>query len=94
MKFLGFVVTSRSFHLDPDKVKAIQDMQPPRNIKELQGLQGRLAYTCHFIVNLARKYQPFSKPMKKGVFFLWDAKCQRAFVDIKQYLTNPPVLSH
>jgi len=32
-KFLGFIVTSKRIHLDPDK--AIQDMQPPKNLKEL-----------------------------------------------------------
>ena len=43
-KFLGFVVTSTGIHLDPEKVRAIREMQPPRNLKELRGLQGRLAY--------------------------------------------------
>lgn len=28
-KFLGFVVTSKGIHLDPDKVKVIQEMQSP-----------------------------------------------------------------
>jgi len=37
-KFLGFIVTSNGIHLDPDKVKAIQSMQPPKNLKELRGL--------------------------------------------------------
>ena len=35
-KFLGFIVTSKGMHLDPDKVKAIQNMQPPKNLKELR----------------------------------------------------------
>ena len=43
-KFLGFIVTSKGIHLDPDKVKAIQGMQPLRTLKELRDLQGRLAY--------------------------------------------------
>ena len=51
-KFLGFSVTSKGIHLDPDKVKAIQNIQPPKNLKELRGLQGRLAYIQRFIVNL------------------------------------------
>ena len=34
-KFLGFIVTSKEIHIDPDKVKAIQSMQPPKNLKEL-----------------------------------------------------------
>ena len=43
-KFLGFIVTSKGIHLDPNKVKAIQSMQPSKNLKELRGLPGRLAY--------------------------------------------------
>jgi len=43
-KFLGFIVTSKGIHLDPDKVKTIQSMQPPKNLKELRGLQGRIKH--------------------------------------------------
>jgi len=32
-KFLGFIVTSKGIHLDPDKVEAIQGMQPRRPSK-------------------------------------------------------------
>ena len=41
-KFVEFIVTSKGIHLDPDKLKAIQSMHLPRNLKELRGLQGRL----------------------------------------------------
>ena len=91
-KFLGFVVTTKGIHIDPDKVKAIHELQPPRNLRELRGLQGRLAYIRRFISNLSGKCQPFSKLNKKGVSFIWDDACQKAFEDIKTYLTNPPVL--
>jgi len=43
-KFLGFVVTSKGIHLDPEKIRPVQEMQPLRNLKKLRGLQGRLAY--------------------------------------------------
>src|SRR5204862_3250256 len=42
-KFLGFVVTLKGIHLDPKKISAIRDMEPPRSLKELRGLQGKLA---------------------------------------------------
>jgi len=29
---------------------------------------------------------------KKGVSFVWDKACKKAFEDIKEYLTKPPVL--
>jgi len=34
-KFLGFIVISKGIHLDSDKIKAIQDMQPPKIPKNL-----------------------------------------------------------
>ena len=52
-KFLGFIVTSKGIHLDSDKVKVIQSMHSPKNLKELRGLQGRLAYIRRFITNLS-----------------------------------------
>jgi len=39
-KFLGFVVLHRGSEINQVKIKAIQDMPPPKNLKELQGLQG------------------------------------------------------
>jgi len=68
-KFL-VIVTSKGIHLDPDKVKAIQSMQPPKNFKELRGLQGRLAYIQRFIVNLSSRCQTFTRLMKKGISFI------------------------
>src|SRR4051812_1968805 len=91
-KFLGFVINSKGISLDPEKVKAIQDMPPPRSLRELRGLQGRLAYIRMFIANLSGKCQLFSKLTKKGVTFVWDQQCQEAFDEIKRYLTSPPVL--
>jgi len=32
-KFLGFIVTSKGIHLDPGKIKAIQNMQPLKNFE-------------------------------------------------------------
>ena len=75
-KFLGFVITSKRIHLDSEKVRAVQEMQPPKNLRELRGLQGRLAYIWRFISNLSGRCQPFPKLMKKGVSFIWDDACQ------------------
>ena len=39
-KFLGFMVSHRGIEANPDKVQAILNMEPPRNIKEVQSLIG------------------------------------------------------
>jgi len=88
-KFLGFIVTSKGIHLDPNKVKAIQGIQPPKTLKELRGQPGRFAYIQRFIASLSSCCQTFTQLMKKGVSFIWDETCQKAFENIKDYLTGP-----
>jgi len=82
-KFLWFVVTSKEIHLDSEKVRAIQEMQPSRDLREIRGLQRRLAYLRKLILNLSGHCQPFTKLMKKGVSFISDNACQEALEEIK-----------
>ena len=37
-KFLGYMVTHRGIEANPDQIKAIKNLQPPRNPKEVQKL--------------------------------------------------------
>ena len=41
-KLLGFLVNKKGIEVDPAKAKAIIDMPPPTNLKELRSLQGRM----------------------------------------------------
>ena len=41
-KFLGFIVNSRGIEANPDKIRAVLDMQLPSNTKEVQHLIGRI----------------------------------------------------
>ena len=58
-KFLGFIVNNRGIEANPDKIKAVIDMQPPSNTKESQRLYGRIAALCHFVSRSSDKYRPF-----------------------------------
>ena len=91
-KFLGFVVRHRGIEIDPAKIKAITEMPPPRNLRQLRGMQGKLAYIRRFISNLSGRCQPFTRLTQKDAPFVWDDTCQNAFESIKRYLLNPPVL--
>jgi len=91
-KFLGFVIRHRGIEIDPSKIKAILEMPPPQNLKELRSLQGRLAYIRRFIANFAGRIQPFTRLTKKDIPFSWDENSQQALDGIKSYLLNPPVL--
>ncbi|XP_075665371.1 uncharacterized protein LOC142635038 [Castanea sativa] len=48
-KFLGNMVTHRGIKINPDQIKAINDLQPPQNPKEVQKLTGMTATLNRFI---------------------------------------------
>ena len=48
-KFLGFIVNSRGIKVNLDKIKAVLDMQPPSNTKEIQRLTERVAAPSRFV---------------------------------------------
>ena len=58
-KFLGFIVNNRGIEANPNKIKAVLDMPPPSNIKEVQRLTGRIAALSHFVSRASNKCQPF-----------------------------------
>ena len=90
-KFLGFMVSQRGIEANPDKIQAILDMEPPKNIKEVQSLIGRVATLNRFVSKVTDKCLPFFKILRKA--FEWTEECQKAFQDLKVYLTTAPLLS-
>uniref|UniRef100_A0A2N9IG75 Reverse transcriptase domain-containing protein n=1 Tax=Fagus sylvatica TaxID=28930 RepID=A0A2N9IG75_FAGSY len=42
-KFLGFMVSQRGIEANPDKIKAILEMSPPKIVKKVQNLTGKAA---------------------------------------------------
>ena len=48
-KFLDFMVSQRGVEVNPDKIQAILEMSPPKNIKEVQSLNGRAIALNRFI---------------------------------------------
>ncbi|KAI5316920.1 hypothetical protein L3X38_036627 [Prunus dulcis] len=93
--FLGFLVHQRGIEIDKNKAKSIIQASPPRNKKELQSLLGKINFLRRFISNSAGKIQPFSSllKLKQEQTFKWEEQHQQAFQEIKDYLSNPPVLS-
>ena len=91
-KLLGFVVSKKGIEIDPDKVRAIRDLPPPRTQKKVRSFMGRLNYIARFISQLTAKCDPIFKMLRKNNSGEWDEECQVAFEKVKEYLTNPPVL--
>ncbi|GKV47282.1 hypothetical protein SLEP1_g54195 [Rubroshorea leprosula] len=92
-KFLGYVVSKKGIEVNPEKVQAVQQMEPPKTIKDVQHLIGRVAALHRFIARSAERCLPFFKALKEPKNFQWTDECQQAFDELKQYLASAPLLS-
>jgi hypothetical protein len=75
-------------------MKAIDEVVPPTNLKELQSLLGKINFVRRFVLNLSQKVFPFSPLLRieKYQKFVWGDEQQKAFNEIKEYMKEPQVL--
>ena len=71
-KLLGFVVSKKGIEIDPDKVRVIQDLSPPRTMREVRSFMGRLNYIARFISQMTAKCDPIFKMLRKHNSGEWD----------------------
>ena len=86
-KFLGYMVTHRGIEVNPDQIKAINDLKPPRNAKEVQKLTGMIAALNRFISRSMDRCRPFYLLINKWKGFEWSEDCMAAFQQLKEYLS-------
>ncbi|XP_074346953.1 uncharacterized protein LOC141685768 [Apium graveolens] len=91
--FFGHMVSKRGIEANPNKIKAILNMEPPRSIKDVQKMIGRIAALGRFISKSKDICLPFFKTLKKVKDFEWKVESQEAFEQLKKYMTEDPLLA-
>ena len=92
-KFLGYMVTHRGIEVNPDQIKAINNLRSPRNPKEVQKLIRMAAALNRFISRSANRCRPFFLLINKWKDFEWTEECATTFQQLKDYLARPPIMS-
>ena len=72
-KFLGFMVSQRGIEVNPEKVRALMKLEPPRMVKVVQSLNGKIAAINRFISKATDKCLPFFHTLRK--LFEWMDEC-------------------
>ena len=70
-KLLGYIVSERGIEANPEKIAAISNMGPIRNVKGIQRLTSCLAALSRFISRLDEQGMPLYKLLKKTDAFVW-----------------------
>ncbi|KAK3088701.1 hypothetical protein FSP39_022540 [Pinctada imbricata] len=106
VQYLGHVVSSRGIETDPEKTKALTDWPAPHNVKTLRTFLGFTGYYRRFIKDYSKIVKPLNdmlvgystkvkgKKSKGNPPWVWGELQQRAFVEIKTKLCQPPVLAY
>jgi hypothetical protein len=91
-KLLGFFVSHRGIVANPNKIKAIEQIQAPKTVKDMRRLTGCVAALRGFISKSAKRALPFFKILKKAGPVECTPEAHAALQDLKTYLSSIPTL--
>ncbi|GJR87703.1 putative reverse transcriptase domain-containing protein [Tanacetum coccineum] len=93
VQFLGHVIDSQVFHVDPAKIESVKDWASPKSATEIRQFLGLAGYYRRFIEGFSKIAKPMTKLTQKKIKFDWSDKAEAAFQLIKQKLCSAPILA-
>ena len=94
ISYIGHVLNKDGLKPDPNKTKAISEMNRPSNKEELQRFLGMVTYLAKFIPNLSQTAAPLRVLLEKDVEWHWTDQQTVSFESLKQLVTKAPVLKY
>ncbi|GFY31011.1 retrovirus-related Pol polyprotein from transposon opus [Trichonephila clavipes] len=92
LKYLGLIISKEGIETDNKKIRAITEMKPPKNNREVSKFLGMTGWYQKFIPRYADICEPLYQLKKKGAKFNWSGEAQDSFDQIKRTLTEAPIL--
>jgi transposase InsO family protein len=93
LRYLGYLIDPRGLHPDPEKVSAIVNYPPPRNVREIRRFLGMTGWYQRFIKNYAELACPLTSLLKTDVKFHWSSEASNSFNLLRNCLISAPILT-
>jgi hypothetical protein len=90
--FLGHIVSKEGIAVDPSKVTAVTEWEPPKNVGEIRSFIGLAGYYRRFIKNFSKIATPMTELLKKEKKFKWTDEYEVSFQELNKRLVSAPVL--
>ena len=79
---------------DPEKIKAVTEWPASSSQKEVRTFLGFVGYYRRFCPDYATVAKPLTRLTAKDTPFCWEEDQRRSFKELKQFLTQAPVLAY
>ena len=93
-KFFGHRLTPDGIKVDPKKIEAIIQMDPPQDVASLQSFNGMVNYLKKFSPVLSEISEPLRRLCKSGVKWAWESEQENALEAIKRVIMSLLVLAY
>ena len=68
-KLLGHMVSKKGISIDPERIKAIEQILLPHNKKGMQSFMGTINFVQRFVSDFAQIVKPLQQMVKQSVQF-------------------------
>ena len=92
VKYLGHKFTKEGIMVDKEKIASVISYPRPKTQGEVRSYLGLCNYYRKFVKGYAEIARPLNRLLSKDVKFYWSDECERAFSQLKQSLTESPIL--
>ncbi|KAI3819527.1 hypothetical protein L1987_13368 [Smallanthus sonchifolius] len=93
VQFLGHIIYSNDIMVDLAKIMTVRDWDIPKTPTEIHSFLGLAVYYRRFIRDLSKIASPLTKLTRKEIKYEWGSTQEEAFKELKEKLTQAPVLA-
>ena len=80
---LGHSVSKRGIEVDKAKIVVIDNLQPPKSVKDIRSFLGHVGFYQRFIKDFSKIAKPMCKLLAKDANFEFDDVCLNTFETLK-----------
>ena len=94
LDFMGHQLTAQALKPDPSKMEAILKLETPNTKEDIERLNGTVNYLAKFLPKLSQVMEPLRRLTQKGVEWCWGDAEDKTFIEVKQLVTQAPILAY
>lgn len=92
--YMGHIFGPDGIQPDPEKTRAIAEMERPSDVQGVQRLIGVVTYLAKFLPQLSTVSEPLRRLTDKNSEFDWLPQHEEAFLRIKELISATPILRY